>query len=140
MESQQQLVDVLILAQPSRMRDGLKAIVQALGWVKQVDTVEHWFTLSSHLPNNRPVIVIIDLSGLDALSLSKLMEMRKACRNAKCIAIIDRAHQRSDAQTLGADAILLRGFSTELLYSTMRTLMAPFDPNVALNGPLSIQP
>jgi DNA-binding NarL/FixJ family response regulator len=130
------VVDVLIVAQPSRFRDGLKAIVQALTWVERVGTVEQWTAVSEYVQLYQPAIVIFDMNDLDPITWMEAGFLRASCQKTKCISIIDRAQQRSLAQAMGTDAILLRGFSTELLYSTMRTLIVAYDPAVPVTGPL----
>ncbi|MBE2220100.1 MAG: hypothetical protein IAF02_01085 [Anaerolineae bacterium] len=130
------VVDVLIVAQPSRFRDGLKAIVQALAWVGKAGTVEQWTAVSDYVLRYQPAIVIFDINDLAPITWVEAGYLRSACQNTKCIAIIDRAQQRSMAQAMETDAILLRGFSTELLYDTMRTLIVAYDPAVPVTGPL----
>jgi DNA-binding NarL/FixJ family response regulator len=130
------VVDVLIVAQPNRFRDGLKAIVQALTWVEKVGQVSDWTAVPDYVQRYHPALVIYDVSGLDTLTWVESATLRASCKKTKCIAIIDRAQQRSMAQAMGIDAILLRGFTTELLYSTMRTLIVAYDPAVPVTGPL----
>jgi DNA-binding NarL/FixJ family response regulator len=130
------VVDVLIVAQPSRFREGLKTIIQALTWVGKVNTLEHWTAVSNYVLRYHPAFVIFDMSDLDTITWVEAGTLRKSCRKTKCIAVIDRAQQRSKAQAMEADAILLRGFSTDLLYDTMRTLIVAYDPAVPVTGPL----
>lgn len=130
------VVDVLIVAQPSRFRDGLKSIVQALSWVEQVGTVEQWTAVSDYVQRYQPAIVIFDINDLDTATWIEASTLRLSCQKSKCIMIIDRAQQRSVAKAMGAEAILLRGFSTDLLYNTIRTLIVAYDPEVPVTGPL----
>ncbi len=130
-------IDVLIVAQPSRFQDGLKVIIQALDWVERIDTVTQWTAVSDYIQRYQPALVIYDVHDLGAMTWVEAGSLRLSCEKTKCIAIIDRAQQRELTQALGADAILLRGFTTELLYSTMRTLIVAYDPAVPVTGPLS---
>lgn len=130
------VIDVLIVAHPNRFRDGLKAIIQALAWVERVGTVTEWTSVSDYVERFHPALVIYDVTDFDTLTWVEAGSLRLSCEDTKCIAIIDRAQQRSMAQSMGADAILLRGFSTELLYSTMRTLIVAYDPAIPVTGPL----
>jgi DNA-binding NarL/FixJ family response regulator len=130
------VVDVLIVAQPSRFRDGLKAIIEALAWVERVGTLEEWRVIPEYVQQYHPAIVIFDMSDLDAITWGETGSLRESCQRTKCVAIIDRAQQRSMAQAMKMDAILLRGFSTDFLYDTMRTLIVAYDPAVPVTGPL----
>jgi DNA-binding NarL/FixJ family response regulator len=114
---------VLIVARASRFRDGLKAVVQALSWVEQVDVIAGWTAVSQYLTTYQPALVILDASDLSSASWMDIGFLRTACSPFKCLVMIDRAQQRAVAQAVGADAILLRGFSTELLYQTMETML-----------------
>jgi DNA-binding NarL/FixJ family response regulator len=114
---------VLIVARASRFRDGLRAVVQALSWVEQVDVAAEWTAVSKYLTTHQPALVILDAADLSSASGVDIGIMRTACSETKCLVMIDRAQQRTVAQAVGADAILLRGFSTELLYQTMETML-----------------
>jgi len=130
-------VDVLVVALPSRLRDGLTAVIQALSWVGRVGAVAQRTAVSDYVQRYRPALVIFDVNDLELMTQVEAKILRASCQKTKCIVIIDRAQQRSMAQVMGAEAILLRGFSTELLYSTMRTLIVAYDPKVPVTGPLS---
>lgn len=130
------VVDVLIVAQPSRFRDGLKAIVQALAWVNKVGTVDDWIVVPENINRYHPALVIIDIDDISPVTWVEAEMLRGSFQKTKCIAIIDRAQQRSMAQAVGVNATLLRGFSTDLLYNTMRTLIVAYDPAVPVTGPL----
>jgi DNA-binding NarL/FixJ family response regulator len=129
-------VDVLIVALPSRFRDGLKTIVQALTWVERVGVVPGWTAVFDYVQHYQPAIVIFDVADLNLLTAEDANCLCQAYQQAKSIAIIDRAQQREVAHAVGANAILLRGFTTELLYHTMRTLVVAYDPAVPVTGPL----
>lgn len=129
-------VDVLIVALPSRFRDGLKTIVQALTWVERVGVAPGWTAVYDYVQRYQPAIVIFDVTDLNLRTAEDANRLCLACQSAKSIAIIDRAQQREVAQAVGANAILLRGFTTELLYHTMRTLVVAYDPAVPVTGPL----
>lgn len=131
------VIDVLIVARPSRFQDGLKAIIQALDWVGNVRAIPQWTAVSDHIQHYQPALVIYDVHDLGTMTLVEVESLQLSYAKMKCIAIIDRAQQRELAQAVGADAILLRGFTTELLYSTMRTLIVAYDPAVPVTGPLS---
>jgi DNA-binding NarL/FixJ family response regulator len=135
-KSNGKLVDVLIVAQPNRFRDGLKSIVQALTWVERVGTVANWTAVSDYVYRYHPAFIIYDIKDLDSIIWREARTVRISFEKIKCIGIIDRAQQRSLAQAMDTDAILLRGFSTDLLYSTMRTLIVDYDPTVPVTGPL----
>ena len=131
------VVDVLIVAHPSRFRDGLKAVVAALSWVERVGTVGQWTAVSDYVQRYQPAIVIFDVDNLDPVTWVEAEAMRASCNKTKCIAIIDRVQQREVAQTMAADATLLRGFTTDLLYHTIRTMVAVYDPTVPVTGSLT---
>lgn len=139
-KSNGKLVDVLIVAQPNRFRDGLKSIIQALAWVKRVGTVADWTAVSDYVQCYHPALVIYDIKDLDSMTWLNAKAVRFSYENIKCIAIIDRAQQRSMAKAMATDAILLRGFSTDLLYNTMRPLIVDYDPTVPVTGPLGQLP
>jgi DNA-binding NarL/FixJ family response regulator len=131
------VVDVLVVARPSRFRDGLKAVIQALSWVERVGMVDSWAGIPEYLRRFHPAIVLFDIDELDPITWVEAEKLRSACQHTKCIAIIDRAQQRDVAHAMGVDATLLRGFSTDLLYHTLRTMVVAYDPKVPVTGPLT---
>ena len=131
-------IDVLIIARPSRFQDGLKVIIQALDWVRQTGLMTEWTAVPDYIQRYQPALVIYDVNDLGSMTWVEAKSLSLSCEKTKCIAIIDRAQQRELADVLGADAILLRGFTTELLYSTMRTLVVAYDPAVPVTRPLSL--
>lgn len=132
-------VDVLLVAGPSRFRDGLKTIMQGLTWVERVGVVASWTAVFDYIQLYQPAIVVFDVVELTPMGRDDMNRLRSWCQNAKSIVIIDRAQQRELAQAVAADAILLRGFSTELLYQTMRTVVVTYDATVPVTGPLNPQ-
>lgn len=134
------IVDILIIAQANRFRDGLKAIVQGLDWVGSVGTVAQWTAVPDYVQYYQPAVVIFDVDDLEPVTAGEAEALKTMCRQIKCLAIIDRAHQHDIAQAMGADVILLRGFTTETLYHTLHTLVVAYDAAVPVTKPLGQLP
>ena len=136
MEENNDRVNVLIIAQASRFRDGLKVIVQALNWVGNVAAFTQETAVYDYVQRYQPALVIFDVDDLGSVTAEEVETIKTTCHNIKCLAIIDRAQQREIAQAMGADVVLLRGFTTELFYHTIRTLVIAHDGTVPVTGSL----
>ncbi|MCB8982277.1 MAG: response regulator transcription factor [Ardenticatenaceae bacterium] len=116
-------VTVLVIARQGRLRDGLQAILQASPWVDEVvcqqpQTAVPFFPLLEN-----PTLIVLDIDVLQTFPQSERHGWRAAAGDPRLIVLVNTAQQRHQALELVADAILLKGFSTETLYRTLEAVL-----------------
>lgn len=110
------LISILIFAKPDRLRDGLHLLLSTAPQVlaiQQVDDVDLAFQL---VVKERPDLVVLD-TNLGFTSVSDLLkQMKPALPALPCLVLVANDQEQRAAKDAGADAVLLKGFSsTELL-------------------------
>jgi len=121
-------VTVLIVAPRGRFREGLQAVIRAVPWVNLVVCRDTLTAVSSPSATFTPTLTILDADILIPATDSGACAM--PAKDTRLLVLISTAQQRSQAATLGADAVLLKGFPTKTLYRTMEALVCP-DPSVS---------
>jgi len=116
----------LIIGEKGQIRDGVKALVEAIPEISRVvcfDDVPSW---SDRIIKLEPDLIII--------YPSKLEELKECCRAffnwlersspfTKVLALVDKVNQRQLFLESGADAVLVRGFRGDSLIRTVRSLI-----------------
>lgn len=113
---------VLVIAEPSRTRSGLLALLEAAPGLERIFTAEDSATALKRIPPRRPTLLFLDtdLPGDEVWFL--LRQVKVKWPDIKCIVLIDTFRQRQTARVAGADGVLLKGFSAAHLYSTINRL------------------
>jgi DNA-binding NarL/FixJ family response regulator len=114
----------LIVVKPGPLRDGLQALLIAM---PQVDAVEQMCDVSSALEaalERPPALVLLD-SGLAGSGIRPTLRQAKArWPQARSIFLADSVQQQCEAETVGADAVLLKGTPPERLVATIVRLLS----------------
>jgi len=131
---------VLVIARQSRLRDGLQAVLRAAPWVDDVVCAEGQtaVTLLGFPEMPMPALTILDIEALRDATLREWPGWCTRAGQTQLIVLVGTAQQRPQADALGAEAILLKGFSTETLYQTMERLLKAGShtprPSTAVDG------
>jgi DNA-binding NarL/FixJ family response regulator len=70
-------------------------------------------------------LFVLDCSGLQDDDAQLVRQVRKACPNAGCIAIVREANKEQAARLAGANEVLCQGFETEQLLGAVRRIIQP---------------
>jgi DNA-binding NarL/FixJ family response regulator len=91
--------------------------------VRVLDPVEDCSTMLSVVPEDQPAVVLFDSNLLD--DQASIFSQFKIDRPvARCLVFVDSYRGQVEASDAGADAVLLRGFTTTELFSTVGELLA----------------
>ncbi len=122
-------LSVMIIGPPGRLRDGLRAVLEAVVEITWLRFAADCQTAAAYLIEKRPELVIVDgeISGLN--DFDKVCSILKSTRNSHSLFIANSLSQRSMAYAKGADAVLLHGFSVcnlrDTLYALFRVQPTP---------------
>lgn len=124
-------ISLLIIGQAGRLRDGLSTILRSFSGFEKILTADDFKSGSKLMAKHQPSVVIIDadesLLG-DCIFLKKLLSQY---RQIRCLVIANTFDQAAQVKQLGADAVLLRGFSAGALQQVLAALAAIPDKNLA---------
>lgn len=113
---------VLIIGPPGRLRDGLRSILRLFSGISEITTADKFEPGYESTVREQPSVVILESSESlenDCFMLKKLLSNSGQSR---CLVIVNTIQKAVQASKLGADAVLLQGFSTNTLYQTLVSL------------------
>ena len=113
----------LIVARPSRIRDGLRALLKAVPEIGGVFQANDGPSALNIIVERQPALVLLDfkLANNDIQNIAR--QIRAESPQTRCIIIVDNNRQRWMAKVADVDSVLLRGFSAEELFTTIEELL-----------------
>lgn len=120
-----EITTILYVAYRDRFREGLQAVLQAWGRFDNVVCQEPATAVAALSAGPIPTLSILDADVLDALPWPEWRAWRAGLKESPLLVLISTGQQRSQATSLGANSVLLKGFSTETLYRTITALLGP---------------
>lgn len=121
---------VLIVGLPSRLRDGLRAMLSTMPWVSEIkyaDSCEEGYEMAAAAGS---CIALIDADIFDNDHWHLIEGYRRLCHKVHLFVIARTFDQREAGLAAGADDVLMRGFSTEMLRTA---LTRPFTAATAVS-------
>jgi DNA-binding NarL/FixJ family response regulator len=116
-------ISTLIAAKPDRLRDGLHLLLSTapqVSVIEQADDPDSTFQLITERP---PGLVVLD-TNLDVTSVDRLLRRIKQQSPAlPCLVVVANDEQQRAACKAGADAVLLKGFSSSELLALIEQLI-----------------
>lgn len=117
-------VSVLIIARPGRMREGLRALLRMMPKIELIGQVDQGSAALERVTQARPALVLLDSSLPFAEMELALRQIKAEWPQTQCIVVADNILQQGLAQAAGADGVLLKGFATETLFTTINEVLA----------------
>lgn len=115
--------DVLIVGGRGEVRDGIKALVEAIPEVGRVTCFDDIARRSDRIAEINPDLVIFDYSQLNEGYRSRLRQLRRLLPLTRILTLVEEEEQEIISRESGADAILVKGFRGDLLIRTVRSLI-----------------
>ena len=113
----------LIVAKSADLREGLHSLLTV---VPQIGCISHASDGASGLWQVEvrcPDLLLLDFDLLHQDVIAVLREIKARCPHTRCLAFTDHAHKRGEAQSAGADVVLLKGHPAASLISTITKLL-----------------
>ncbi len=115
----QEINSALIVAARPEIRDGLRALLMATPTVSSVNQAANADEALQIIKAQCPTLVLLDVNSIKQL----IEEIKVECHCCRFIVLIDDAHQRQEAESAGADAVLLKGCPSWRLVETISSLL-----------------
>ncbi len=115
---------ILLVARPSRMRDGLRALLRTIPYLKIVGQADDSLSALAIFSEQRPLLVLLG-ANLPAEEVQTFLAQTKAeWPETRCIVLVDSFQQQWLAETAGADSVLLTGFPAAKFVNTIEELLS----------------
>ena len=115
----EEINSALIVAARPEIRDGLRALLMATPTVSSVNQAANADEALQIIKAQCPTLVLLDVKSIKQL----IEEIKVECHCCRFIVLIDDAHQRQEAESAGADAVLLKGCPSWRLVETISSLL-----------------
>lgn len=120
----QNSVSALIVARPSRMRDGLKALLRTMPQINAIEQTGDIPTAIKMIMEHPPALILLD-SNLTNGNVASVLRQTKAERlSTQCIVLVDNKQEVDMATMAGADWVLLAGFPAVDFFAAVESLLA----------------
>ena len=113
----------LIVAARPEIREGLRALLMATPKVGSVNQAANAREALQIIHAQCPTLVLLDVNSIRGGIQELLEKIKVECHRCRFIVLIDHAHQRQEAETAGADAVLLKGCPSWTLVDTISSLL-----------------
>ena len=113
----------LIVAQPSPLRDALRALVTTMSQVEIVAETSSVAALAEMHTRFQPDLVILDADMQDEDVWQALALLKRECAQTKSCVLVEDDEQQHKAEISGADLVLHKGFPAADLADILEKLL-----------------
>ena len=114
----------LIVAPPGRLRDGLQTIVRAMPGIHAVDRADDGPSALRLITERPSALVFLDTDLVGNMAWTVLSQIKGRWPHTRCIVLVNNGRHRQLINRDGADAVLVKGFSTAALAETIAKLLS----------------
>lgn len=119
---------ILIVAKPTRIRDGLRTLLRANPLIDDVVQADNVAAALQIVKDQPPAFILLDTSLVDDQVELIINQVKITSAGIRCIVLADNARRQQLAWTNGADEVLLAGFSTANLFAAIEKLLVACSP------------
>ena len=112
----------LVVARPGLVQDGLQALLTAIPDMDALEPAQDGSSALDSLKSHHPNLVILDSSLAEGELCRMLKQIKEGWPDIRCIVIAKNPPQGRAMEAAGADAVLVEGFSAQLLSTTIKAL------------------
>jgi len=115
---------VLLVAKPSRMRDGLRAFIRTIPYLRIVGQADDSPSAQVLVSEQRPALVLLGANLPNDEVQTVLAQTKAECPETRCIVLVDSTQRQWLAEIAGADIVLLTGFPPARFVNTVEELLS----------------
>jgi DNA-binding NarL/FixJ family response regulator len=115
---------VLIVARPSPLRDGLRALLTTMPQIEIIGQVDDAPSALKMITEQRPAVVVLNPNLAADEVWTVLRGIKAEGTQPRCIVLADNIQQQQVAKAAGADYALLKGFAATRLLRTIESLLS----------------
>lgn len=114
----------LIVIRPGSLQDSLVALMTTMHHVNSVLIAEDAASALRMMAQHHPTLVVLEVSLPAQEVLAALKEIEAGWPSTRCIALADGVEQKQEAESAGADVVLIKGFTAAKFIATIERLLA----------------
>jgi DNA-binding NarL/FixJ family response regulator len=118
---------VLIVASAGTLQTGLLALMTTIPQISAVLVAEDISSALRMIADHRPRLVLLDMDLPEDGALTILVQINSQSPDIGSAALVDSVQQGQKAGSLGADGVLLKGFSAAQLISVTEEILGQQD-------------
>ncbi len=119
----QKNVSALIVAKPSRIRDGIRALLRSVSYIKVIGQVDDASGAMKMVTDYHPTLVLLG-SNLPNDEIQAVLKQTKAQQpQTGCIVLANTAQQQGIAKAAGADSVLFAGLSATKFFASIDKIL-----------------
>jgi DNA-binding NarL/FixJ family response regulator len=118
---------VLVVAPPGRLRDGLQAMLRSIPCVRSVERADDGPSALSRMEQHAPDVVLLDENLADEEAWTVSRQIRARWPHVRCLVLTISGWHQQQTHAEDADAVLVKGFTTERLGAAISRLAPEAD-------------
>lgn len=111
----------LVVSNSGSLQNGILALLTTIPQIRPVLADEELNTALRLVDCHQPILAILDLSIPEAKEV--IRQIKESCPPIHMIVIVDDVRGQKDAEELGADRVLLKGFPAQKLVDIVEKLV-----------------
>lgn len=115
----------LIVSGPGSLQSGLVALMTAIPQADIIGKVDDASLALEMVSEHRPGLVLLDTDLPGDEEWRVLRQIKARWPETRCVILADDVEQQRQAEALGADVVLLKGFPPAKLAETIERLLSP---------------
>jgi DNA-binding NarL/FixJ family response regulator len=114
----------LIATRPGALQDSLVALMTTMPHVNAVLIAEDAAAVLRAMAQHRPALVVLEMDLSAEEGLAPLQEMGAKWPMTRCLALADDVEQQREAESAGADVVLIVGFPATWFIAAIEELLS----------------
>jgi DNA-binding NarL/FixJ family response regulator len=114
----------LIAIRPGSLQDSLVALMTTMPEVSAVLIAEDAASALRTMAQHRPALVVLEMDLPTEEGHIPLQEIRARWPSTRCIALADDVEQQQEAESAGADVVLIAGFPAAQFIAAIKGLLS----------------
>ena len=114
----------LIATRPGALQDSLVALMTTMPQVNAVLIAEDAAAVLRTMAQHRPALVVLEMDLSAEERLAPLQEIRAKWPMTRCLALADDVEQQREAESAGADVVLIVGFPAARFIAAIEELLS----------------
>ena len=114
----------LIAVRPGSLQDSLVALMTTMHQVNSVLIAEDAASALRTAAQHRPALVVLEMNLGAEETCAVLKEIKSTWPLTRCLALADCVEQKEEAESAGADVVLIKGFTAAKFAATVERLLS----------------
>lgn len=116
-------ITLVVIAPPGRQRDGLRVLLQADHKIALAGEADDLVSGAQMIAQRAPELVVLQGDNDGELFWVQVRQLKTQFSNVHLAVVVPNHRQEELARAAGADAALMEGFSSEMMFAAIAQMM-----------------